>query len=111
MRLPDLLGPFFGDHSLALYLLALSAALLVGAAGWLHARRYWEGLPPLLDGAFSMAAFLVLILAFAAGGRLGAAVGHPHAGRVAVLAVAVVLLRSLRAWLGREQAEQRRKRP
>ncbi|MGL5840091.1 MAG: hypothetical protein ACRCY3_16485 [Sphingorhabdus sp.] len=100
----------FEGHSNALYLLLAGSALLVGLFGYLHARRFWEGLPPLLDGFVSAAGYLALIAAFVFGGRFGSVYGHPHAGRVLSVAGVVILYRSLRTWIGKEQVKYRKVR-
>jgi hypothetical protein len=58
-------------HSNALLFLLAGCAVAVGLYGYLHARRYWEGLSPSLDGFLSMVGFLMVIGAFVAGGRIG----------------------------------------
>jgi hypothetical protein len=65
----------FAGHSDALVLLLAGCAVLVGAHGYWHARRYWEGLPPLLDAFVSMAGFIGIIGAFVWAGRIGATYG------------------------------------
>lgn len=100
----------FEGHSNELVLLLAGAAALVGLFGYLHARRFWEGLPPLLDGFVSAAGFLFLIAAFVFGARFGGTYGHPHAGRVLAVAAAVILYRSLRTWIGKEQVRYRKVR-
>lgn len=99
-----------GAHSVELYLLLAGCALLVGLHGYFHARHYWEGLPPLLDGFVSAAGFLALIGAFVLGGRFGGAFGHPYAGRVVAITATVILYRALRTWLGKEQVRYRKVR-
>jgi hypothetical protein len=96
----DPLAYAVGGHSLALYLLVLAAAGLVGIAGWIHARRYWEGMPPALDGVISALGALAVFGAFAAGARVGAMSGHPHAGRVFAVALTIVGWRMVRTWIG-----------
>ncbi len=98
----------FEGHSMELYLLLAGCAVFVGLFGYLHARRFWEGLPPLLDGFVSAAGFLLIIAAFVFGGRVGGLYGHPHAGRVLALAAIVIVYRSLRTWIGKEQARYRK---
>lgn len=97
-------------HSNALVLLLAGCAVAVGLYGYLHARRYWEGLPPYLDGFLSMMGFLMVIGAFVAGGRFGLTLGHPHAARVVAVAIALIAYRVLRTWLGREQERYRKLR-
>jgi predicted PurR-regulated permease PerM len=58
----------------------------------------------------SAAGFLFIILAFVFGGRLGGAYDHPHAGRVIAVAAAVIIYRSLRTWIGKEQVKYRKVR-
>ena len=98
----------FEGHSNELVLLLIGCAALVGLYGYLHARRFWEGLPPLLDGFVSASGFLLVIAAFVFGGRLGGAYGHPHAGRVLAVAGAVIIYRALRTWIGKEQVKYRK---
>jgi hypothetical protein len=100
----------FEGHGMALYLLLGGCTVLVGLFGYLHARKFWEGLPPLLDGFVSAAGFLALIAAFVFGGRIGGAYGHPHAGRVLALAATIILYRTLRTWIGKEQVRYRKVR-
>jgi hypothetical protein len=97
-------------HSIELYLLLAGCTVLVGLFGYLHARKFWEGLPPLLDGFVSAAGFLLIVAAFVFGGRTGGIYGHPHAGRVLALAAVVVVYRSLRTWIGKEQVKYRKVR-
>jgi hypothetical protein len=97
-------------HSLALYLLLAGCTVLIGMFGYFHAKRFWEGLPPLLDGFVSAAGFLAIIGAFVFGGRFGGLYGHPHAGRVLALAAVVILYRTLRTWIGKEQVKYRKVR-
>jgi hypothetical protein len=97
-------------HSNALVLLLAGSALLVGLFGYLHARRFWEGLPPLLDGFVSAAGFLAIIAAFVFGGRFGGVYGHPHAGRVLAVAGVLIVYRTLRTWIGKEQVKYRKVR-
>jgi hypothetical protein len=97
-------------HSGELYLLLVGCTALVGLFGYLHARKFWEGLPPLLDGFVSAAGFLALIGAFVLGGRVGGTYGHPYAGRVLALAATVIIYRALRTWIGKEQVRYRKVR-
>jgi hypothetical protein len=97
----------FEGHSNELVLLLAGSACIVGLFGYLHAKRFWEGLPPVLDGFVSAAGFLFVIAAFVFGGRFGGAYGHPHAGRVLAVAAAVVIYRALRTWIGKEQVKYR----
>jgi hypothetical protein len=97
-------------HGLALYLLLAGCTILIGVFGFFHAKRFWEGLPPLLDGFVSAAGFLAIIGAFVFGGRFGGLYGHPHAGRVLALAAVVILYRTLRTWIGKEQVKYRKVR-
>ncbi len=95
------------SHSLELYGLIVALVLLTGAYSWWHARRNWEGLPPLLDALFSMAGLVLVFLAFAFGTDIGEMRGgHPHAGRVTAVALTLLGLRWRRTRLGKEQAEQ-----
>jgi hypothetical protein len=99
-------------HSEQLYGLIGICALLSGVYGYLHARRYWEGLPPILDGFVSMAAFVVVAGAFVVGGRIGIEFGgHVHAGRVVGVMLALIGVRVVRTWLGREQERYRKAKP
>lgn len=100
----------FEGHSNELYLLLAGCALLVGLFGYLHARKFWEGLPPVLDGFVSAGGFLFLITAFVFGGRYGGEYGHPHAGRVLAVTAAVIIYRTLRTWIGKEQVKYRKVR-
>jgi hypothetical protein len=95
-------------HSAELYLLAAGCAALIGLYGYLHARKFWEGLPPLLDAFVSMAGFLVLIGAFVFGGRIGNIYSHPHAGRILAVTAGFILYRTLRTWIGKEQVKYRK---
>jgi hypothetical protein len=95
-------------HSDALYVLIACTTVLIGFYGYLHARRFWEGLPPVLDAFVSMAGFVAIIGAFAFGGRFGSLYGHPHAGRVLAVAVAIILYRAFRTWIGKEQVKYRK---
>lgn len=98
----------FEGHSNELVLLLAGCTILVGLYGYLHAKRFWEGLPPLLDGFVSAAGFLLLIGAFVFGGRFGGLYNHPHAGRVLAVAAAVIIYRALRTWIGKEQVKYRK---
>jgi len=104
--LPDM----FEGHSNELVLLLAGTTAIVGLFGYLHARKFWEGLPPLLDGFVSAAGFLFVIAAFVFGGRFGGAYNHPHAGRVLAVAAAIIIYRSLRTWIGKEQVKYRKVR-
>jgi hypothetical protein len=97
----------FEGHSDALVLLLVGCTLLVGVYGYWHARRYWEGLPPLLDAFVSMAGFLGMIGVFVWAGRIGTNFGHPHAARVMGVAMALIIFRAIRTWLGKEQVRYR----
>lgn len=97
-------------HSNELVLLLVGCALLVGVHGYWHARHYWEGLPPILDAFVSMAGFAAVVGAFVWGGRIGYALGHPHAARVLALAVTLILYRAVRTWIGKEQVNYRKTR-
>jgi divalent metal cation (Fe/Co/Zn/Cd) transporter len=97
----------FAGHSDALVLLLAGCAVLVGAHGYWHARRYWEGLPPLLDAFVSMAGFIGIIGAFVWAGRIGTTYGHPHAARVIGVAIALIIFRAIRTWIGKEQVRYR----
>jgi uncharacterized protein YneF (UPF0154 family) len=94
-------------HSNELVVLLAGCALLVGLHGYWHARRYWEGLPPLLDAFVSMAGFVGIIGAFVWAGRIGGAYGHPHAARVIGVALALIIFRAIRTWIGKEQVRYR----
>ncbi len=98
----------FEGHGNELVLLLVGATIIVGLFGYLHATRFWEGLPPVLDGFVSAAGFLFVIAAFVFGGRFGGAYNHPHAGRVLAVAAAVIIYRALRTWIGKEQVKYRR---
>ncbi len=98
----------FEGHSNELVLLLAGCTILVGLYGYLHAKRFWEGLPPLLDGFVSAAGFLFFIGAFVFGGRFGGLYNHPHAGRVLAVAAAVIIYRALRTWIGKEQVKYRK---
>ncbi len=95
-------------HSNELYLLLAGCAALIGLYGYLHARKFWEGLPPILDAFVSMAGFLAVIGAFVLGGRFGNIYGHPHAGRLLAVTVVFILYRALRTWIGKEQVRYRK---
>jgi hypothetical protein len=97
-------------HSNELYLLLAGCTALVGLFGYLHARKFWEGLPPLLDGFVSAAGFAMLIAAFVFGGRIGGDYGHPHAGRLLAVAAMLIIYRTLRTWIGKEQVKYRKVR-
>ncbi|MFN3619344.1 hypothetical protein [Sphingorhabdus sp.] len=94
-------------HSNELVLLLTGCALLVGLHGYWHARRYWEGLPPILDAFVSMAGFVAVIGAFVWAGRVGGAYGHPHAARVLAIAITLIIVRAIRTWIGKEQVRYR----
>ncbi len=98
------------SHSEELYGLLALCTLATGAYAWWHARRYWEGLPPLLDAFVSMAGYLAVILAVVAGARIGPFAEHPHAGRVILVMAALLGVRMARTWLGREQERYRKAR-
>lgn len=100
----------FEGHSNELVFLLAGSAAIVGLFGYLHAKRFWEGLPPLLDGFVSAVGFLFMIAAFVFGGRLGGAYNHPHAGRILAVAAAVIVYRALRTWIGKEQVKYRKLR-
>lgn len=100
----------FEGHSNELVFLLAGSAAIVGLFGYLHAKRFWEGLPPLLDGFVSAVGFLFMIAAFVFGGRFGEAYNHPHAGRILAVAAAVIIYRALRTWIGKEQAKYRKLR-
>ncbi len=94
-------------HSNELVVLLVGCALLVGLHGYWHARHYWEGLPPILDAFVSMAGFGAVIGAFVWAGRIGGEYGHPHAARVLAVAVALIVFRAARTWIGKEQVRYR----
>ncbi|MEP7350673.1 MAG: hypothetical protein ABI668_12100 [Sphingorhabdus sp.] len=96
------------SHSNELYLLLAGCAILVGLHGYFHARQYWEGLPPILDAFVSMAGFLAVIGAFVWAARVGGEYGHPHAARVLALAIVLILYRTIRTWIGKEQLRYRK---
>jgi uncharacterized membrane protein YoaK (UPF0700 family) len=98
----------FEGHSHELYLLLAGCTGVIGLFGYLHARKFWEGLPPILDAFVSMAGFLAIIAAFVFGGRYGGVYGHPYAGRLLAVTVAVILYRTLRTWIGKEQVKYRK---
>ena len=95
-------------HSNELVLLLVGCALLVGLHGYWHAKHYWEGLPPILDAFVSMAGFAGVIGAFAWAGRIGGEYGHPHAARLLAVAVALIVFRAVRTWIGKEQVRYRK---
>jgi hypothetical protein len=95
-------------HSDEFYVLMACCTLMVGYYGYLHARNYWEGLPPVWDAFISMAGFVAVLGAFSFGGRIGNLYGHPHAGRLLSVTVAIILYRSIRTWIGLKRARQRR---
>ncbi len=97
-------------HGNELVLLLVGCALLVGLHGYWHARHYWEGLPPILDAFVSMAGFGAVIGAFVWAGRIGGEYGHPHAARVLAVAVALIVFRAVRTWIGKEQVRYRKVR-
>jgi hypothetical protein len=97
-------------HSIELFALLAGCTVLVGLFGYFHARRFWEGLPPLLDGFVSAAGFLAIIAAYVFGGRFGATYNHPYAGRVLAVAATVIIYRALRTWIGKEQVKYRKVR-
>lgn len=90
-------------HSNELVLLLAGSAAVVGLHGYWHAKHYWEGLPPILDAFVSMGGFLSVIGAFVWAGRIGGEYGHPHAARVLAVAIALILYRGIRTWIGKEQ--------
>ena len=94
-------------HSDELVLLLAGCAVLVGVHGYWHARRYWEGLPPILDAFVSMAGYVAVVGAFVWAGRVGATYGHPHAARVIGVAIALIIFRAIRTWIGKEQVRYR----
>ncbi len=95
-------------HSYELFALLGGCTLVTGLFGYFHARRYWEGLPPVLDAMFSMAGFLLTICGFVAGGRVGDHMfGHPHAGRLVAVMLALLIYRAARTWVGKEQVRYR----
>ncbi len=97
-------------HSNQLVVLLAGCTIIIGVFAYVHARRFWEGLPPVLDAFISMASFIVIIAAFFAGGRIGALWNHPHAGRVIALTFSVIAIRTIRTWLGNEQERHRKAR-
>ncbi len=104
LALPESLS----GHSLELYALLVGCTLLIGLFGYLHARKFWEGLPPLLDAFVSMAGFAGIMAAFVFGGRIGGIFNHPHAGRVLSVAAVIIIYRTLRTWIGKEQVRYRK---
>ncbi len=94
-------------HSPELYALLAVCAIAVGVHGYFHSRRYWEGLPPILDGFVSMAMFAGVIAAFVFGGRLGSIYGHPYAARLLAVTTLLITARSIRTWIGVEQIRYR----
>lgn len=94
-------------HSDELVLLLAGCAMLVGLHGYWHARRNWEGLPPILDAFVSMAGFVAIIGVFVWAGRVGGAYGHPHAARVLAIAITLIIFRAIRTWIGKEQVRYR----
>ena len=94
-------------HEPQLYLLAAGCAFAVGLFAYFHARRYWEGLPPVLDAFVSMVGFTAMLGAIEGGNMIGGWFGHPHAGSVVALAVAIIVYRSVRTWIGTEQIRYR----
>jgi hypothetical protein len=98
----------YAGHSFELYLLLAGCTALTGVFGYFHARKFWEGLPPLLDAFVSMAGFLATMAAIVFGGRIGGAYNHPHAGRVLAVAAVLILYRTLRTWIGKEQVRYRK---
>jgi hypothetical protein len=94
-------------HSDALYALLVGCTVVIGIYGYFHARRYWEGLPPVLDAFISMAQFLGIIAAFVLGERFGTDYGHPHAARLIVVTIMLILSRAIRTWIGKEQIRYR----
>lgn len=80
---------------------------MVGVYGYFHARRYWEGLPPILDAFVSMVSFLAIIAAFFYAGRFGTLYGHPHAARILAVTIVIILARAVRTWIGKEQIRYR----
>lgn len=88
-------------------LVLAGCALIAGIYGFLHARRYREGLPPLLDAFVSMSSFIVLAAGFILGGRIGDGYALVTEGRIAGLLIAMLLVRWFRARLGMEQARAR----
>ena len=98
------------SHSLELYLLMVGATMVAGLHGYLQAKMYREGLPPVLDALLSMVSFAVLLGAFSLGGWAGGMFGHPYAGRVVAVLIAFIAIRLLRALLGIEQAKHHRKK-
>jgi hypothetical protein len=95
------------SYSPALFALFGSCTLTIGVYGYLHARRYWEGLPPILDAFVSMGSFVVIIAAFIMGERFGAEYNHPHAARLLAVTSVLILSRAIRTWIGKEQIRYR----
>jgi hypothetical protein len=82
----------------------LGCALAVGLYAFIHARLWREGLPPLLDASVSGAGFVILVVSFIGGGRVGDSYGFVTEGRIIGLMLAAIGLRWFRARLGVEQA-------
>jgi hypothetical protein len=95
-------------HSAELYLLAAGCTALIGLYGYLHSRKFWEGLPPLLDAFVSMAGFAGILAAFVFGRRFGNEFGYPQAGRLLAVTAAFILYRTARTWIGKEQVKYRK---
>ncbi len=95
------------SHSPALFALLGACTLVIGVYAYLHARRYWEGLPPILDAFVSMASFIAVVAAFVLGERFGADFGHPHAARLLAVTVVLIVTRAIRTWIGKEQIKYR----
>jgi hypothetical protein len=95
------------SYSPALFALFGVCTLAIGVYGYLHARRYWEGLPPVLDAFVSMVSFVAIVAAFVLGERLGVDYGHPHAARLLAVTVVLILSRAIRTWIGKEQIRYR----
>lgn len=89
------------SYSNELFLLLAGCTLLVGLYGYFHSRRYWEGLPPILDAFVSMAGFVAIIGMFVGAGRVGMAWGHPHAARVLGIAITIIFYRAVRTWISK----------
>jgi uncharacterized membrane protein len=60
-----------------------------------------------LDAFVSMAGFLGIIGAFVWAGRIGTIYGYPNAARVMGIAIALIIFRAIRTWLGKEQVRYR----